>query len=216
MFSGIVEEMGRVRAVDRRPGGLGLRIEGPLAVTGTRIGDSISVAGVCLTVTELDGTVFAVDAVPETLLRTNLGLLEVGSAVNLERAVPAGRPLGGHYVQGHVDGTAEVTGVEADGEARNVTFRVDASLMPYLVPKGFVTLDGASLTLVTAKDGQFSVTLIPHTQAAVTLGTAAVGTKVNLEADVMAKYVERMLAGRLAQLEDRIADLEARRNGRLA
>lgn len=208
MFTGIVEEMGRVAALERREGALRLEIECTVAHRGAAIGDSISVAGVCLTVIAIDGPRLAFEAVPETLRRTNLERLSVGAPVDLERALAAGRPMGGHYVQGHVDGTCAVESVTPDGEALDLWLSAPPELARYLVPKGFVTLDGASLTIVATREASFGVTLVPHTQKSIVLGGAKPGYVANLEVDVMAKYVERSLGPRLEAFEARLAKLE--------
>ena len=208
MFTGIVEEIGRIAAVERREGATRLGIECATALDGTRIGDSVAVNGVCLTVVALDEGRFDVEAVPETLRRTNLGALEEGSPVNLERAVGPSRFMGGHYVQGHVDATGEITAIEPDGEAKNYRFRIPLDLARYVVPKGYVCIDGASLTVVDAGDDWLTVTLVPHTQRSVVMGSASPGYVVNLEVDVLAKYVERIAGERIGVLEERIARLE--------
>ncbi|MGF1465988.1 MAG: riboflavin synthase [Sandaracinaceae bacterium] len=214
MFTGIVEERGRVLALEEKGSGgaaalLRLVIEAPVTAQGTAVGDSISVNGVCLTVVAVEGAALAFEAVPETLRRTNLGRLGVGDRPNLERSVGGERTFGGHYVQGHVDTTAELVRAEPDGEARNLTFRPsDPAWLRYLVAKGYVTLDGASLTVVEAGPETFWITLIPHTQSVVTLGDATPGYVANLEVDVIGKYVERIVGPRLAALEARLAALE--------
>jgi riboflavin synthase len=212
VFTGIVEEIGRIAAVEQREGATRLAIECETALDGTRIGDSIAVNGVCLTVVALDESRFDVEAVPETLRRTNIGALSEGSPVNLERAAQASRFMGGHYVQGHVDATGEITAIEPDGEARNYRFRIPGELARYVVPKGYVCLDGASLTVVDAGEDWLTVTLVPHTQKSVVMGSVAPGYVVNLEVDVLAKYVERIAGERIGALEARIARLE-RENG---
>lgn len=208
VFTGIVEELGTVERIDRRDGALGLKIGASTALEGTGVGDSIAVNGVCLTVVSFDETSFSCEAVPETLARTNLGELVEGAPVNLERAVSSGRTFGGHYVQGHIDGTAEVIAIEPEGEAKNYRFRVPVDLARYVVPKGFIALDGASLTVVDAVDDELSVTLIPHTQTAVVMGAKPVGYRVNVEVDVLGKYVERIARAHLSELEARIEALE--------
>ncbi len=212
MFTGIVEEMGRVAAVERREGAMLLEVACERAREGVRVGDSVAVNGVCLTVVATDGVALAFEAVPETLRRSNLGALDVGSSVNLERAVGGERTFGGHYVQGHVDGVATLVDVAEDGEARTVRFEVKEELARYLVPKGFVCVDGASLTIVDADERSFTVTLVPHTQRAVVLGARDPGYVANIEVDVLGKYVERLLDARFdarfAALEARIAKLE--------
>jgi riboflavin synthase len=208
VFTGIVEELGTVRAVDARAGAMRLEIAAAITLEGTAIGDSISVNGVCLTVVAIDHTAFAFEAVPETLRRSNLGALVAGSRVNLERAVRDARTFGGHYVQGHVDGTATIARRTQDGEAVNLTFTLAPELAKYLVAKGFVTVDGVSLTVVDAGRDSFSVTLVPHTQTAVRFGASGPGEVVNIEVDVMAKYVERLVEAKLGEIDARLARLE--------
>jgi riboflavin synthase len=214
MFTGIVEEIGRAAEIDRREGAIALTFDCHIVLHGANIGDSISVNGVCLTVVAMHESSFTVEAVPETLRRTNLGLLEVGSPVNLERSVTQDRTMGGHYVQGHVDGTVRVTHMETDGEAVNYTFELteetDPNLIRYIVPKGYVAVDGTSLTVVDVTEKGFTLTLIPHTQTSVVLGRERIGYIANIEVDIMAKYVEKILGDRLSQLEARIAAIEGR------
>ncbi|MEI7556383.1 riboflavin synthase [Candidatus Chlorohelix sp.] len=208
MFTGIVEELGEVVALEKREGATCFTVGGKLALEGVEIGHSIAVNGVCLTVISFDRTSFTIEAVPETLRRTNLGDLAVGSPVNLERSARAGAPVGGHYLQGHVDGIATVTRIEPEGEALNFYFKAESEFMPYIVPKGFVALDGASLTVVKATLDTFSLTLIPHSQKMLVMGNARVGYRANLEVDVMGKYLENIAGARIAALEARIAELE--------
>lgn len=201
MFTGLVEELGTVVAVDPRGDSARLTVRGPL-VTGDAVhGSSIAVNGVCLTVTDdapSDG-VFTVDVMAETLRRSSLGALHAGDRVNLERAVPADGRLGGHVVQGHVDGVARVVERTPGTHWHTVRFAVPVQLARYLVEKGSVTVDGVSLTVVAVSEPEepepwFTVGLIPTTLAATTLGAAVVGTVVNIEVDVLAKYVERIAA----------------------
>lgn len=208
VFTGIVEEIGRIAEVERREGATRLVVDAEVVLDGTRVGDSIAVNGVCLTAVEVGGGRFAVEAVPETLRRTNLGALEAGSPVNLERAVGPGRFLGGHYVQGHVDGTGRIASIDPEGEARNYRFEIPPELSRYVVPKGYVCIDGASLTVVDAGEGWLTVTLVPHTQKSVVMGAAEPGYVVNVEVDVLGKYVERIVGARLASLEARVAELQ--------
>ena len=192
MFTGIVEEVGEVRAA-----GSGRLTVAASTVTGDmKVGGSINVNGACLTVTRLDETSFSVDVVPETLRRTSLGGLRPGDGVNLERPVPAGGRLDGHVVQGHVDGTGVVESVVPEGTALLVRFAAPPDVMRYVVPKGFVAVDGTSLTVVDCDDSGFTVTVIPFTRDNTVLGARAVGDAVNLEVDVLAKYVERLTATR--------------------
>ena len=194
MFTGIVEELGRVRAITHADGGARLEISCTEVIDDAAIGDSIAVNGCCLTVVELGDDSWAADAQIETLDRTTLGGLAPGDPVNLERPLRLGDRLGGHLVLGHVDGVGEVVNVEpqADGSSR-VTVRAPAELAPYLVEKGSVTVDGVSLTITTVEDAEFGVALIPHTLAVTTLGVRNAGDRVNLEADMIAKHVERLL-----------------------
>ncbi len=193
MFTGIVEEVGSVKAVEE-----GRLVIGASEVLGdVKVGDSISVNGACLTVTTYDESGFSVDVVPETLRRTNLGELTSGSPVNLERSMPANGRFGGHIVQGHVDGTADIRSIESEGDALMVIFDASPSIMRYVVEKGFIAVDGASLTIVNCDNFSFSVTIIPHTQENTVFKSKKPGDSVNLEVDIMAKYVERLaMAGR--------------------
>lgn len=190
MFTGIVEEMGSVRSIDTGDGGARLVISAATVLDDARVGDSIAVNGCCLTVVELGPGWWAADAVRETLSRTDLGSLVPGDPVNLERPVVAGGRLGGHIVQGHVDGVGTVVQAAPD-------LRVQASpeIMPYLVEKGSVTVDGISLTVVSVIDDSFTVAVIPHTMEVTTLGRRKAGDLVNLEVDLIAKYTERLLRG---------------------
>jgi riboflavin synthase len=194
MFTGIVEERGQVVALDDLADAARLTVRGPLVCTGTPPGASIAVNGCCLTVTEVDDDRFTADVMAETLRATTLGRLRPGSTVNLERAVtPTGR-LGGHLVQGHVDGIAVVRAREPAEHWELVRVELPAALARYVVAKGSIAVDGVSLTVVTVNDaGWFSVSLIPATLEATTLGDVAVGNAVNLEVDVVAKYVERLV-----------------------
>ncbi|MFA5882266.1 MAG: riboflavin synthase [Acidimicrobiia bacterium] len=195
MFTGIVEELGRVRAVTPRAGGARLELACTEVMIDASIGDSIAVNGCCLTVVELGDGWWAADAQIETLDRTTLGALAPGDPVNLERPLRLGDRLGGHLVLGHVDGVGEVTAVEPlpDGSTR-VAVRAPEALARYLVEKGSVTVDGASLTIATVDDAEFGVALIPHTLAVTTLGVRRPGDRVNLEADMIAKHIARLLA----------------------
>jgi riboflavin synthase len=202
MFSGIVEEIGALQAW-RRDGSDTLRIGARQVLDGTRLGDSIAVEGACLTVTALGEGWFEVGLSPETLRRTNLGERQVGDGVNLERAVAVGQRLGGHYVQGHVDGTGQILERRPDGSSLSVTFSLPSQLERYVVEKGFIAVDGISLTVTAVRPGQFSVALVEYTQAAVTLPRKPVGATVNLEVDVLAKYVERLMEARLETHHER-------------
>ncbi|MEE6261817.1 riboflavin synthase [Plantactinospora sonchi] len=200
MFTGIVEELGElVRRTDTGDDSALVAIRGPLVVSDARHGDSISVNGVCLTVVDVDEDIFTADVMGETFRRTALGALGPGDPVNLERAATLGSRLGGHLVQGHVDGVAEIVRREPAEQWETVTFTLPAGLARYVVEKGSITVDGISLTVAALDAETFSVGLIPTTLKATTLGRKEVGEPVNLEVDVLAKYVERLLTtgGRL-------------------
>lgn len=194
MFTGIVEERGTVVAVEHLADSAVLRIRGPLVVGDAVAGASISVNGVCLTVVTHDAETFAVDVMAETLRRTSLGALVPGAPVNLERAMLATSRFGGHVVQGHVDGTAVILAREPGERWEVVTFTLPEGIARYVVEKGSIAVDGVSLTVSAIGADRFSVSLIPTTLALTTLGSKAVGDPVNLEVDVIAKYVERLLA----------------------
>jgi len=189
MFTGIVEELGSVRAVTPNEGGARIEIAARRVLDDAELGASIAVNGCCLTVVELAGDHWAADAVTETLDRTSLGALRDGDAVNLERPVRLADRLGGHIVQGHVDGVGEIV-----DPAPDLRVRMPRELLRYIVEKGSITVDGVSLTVVDVLDDGFTVALIPHTEAVTTLGTKGPGDGVNLEVDVTVKYVERLLA----------------------
>ena len=196
MFTGLVEEVGRVSRLEQGEM-FSLSISAGRAAEDTREGDSVSVNGVCLTVGKADGRTLSFYAMPETLRRTALGELVEGSAVNLERAMAAGSRFGGHIVQGHVDGVGEVLRVRPEGEAEIWEFAAPDSVLRYAVEKGSVCVDGISLTLVSIEEGSFTVSILPQTRANTNLAELGVGDRVNLEADVIGKYVERLLEPRL-------------------
>jgi riboflavin synthase len=192
MFTGIVEHLGSVAQAQTGSGGMQIVVDvGPLE--GMAVGDSIAVNGVCLTAVEAGSGRVRVDVVEETLRRTTLGELQPGDLVNLERPLSADGRFDGHIVQGHVDGVGDVTRVVEEGEGRRMTLAVPPQLMRYLVEKGSVTVDGVSLTVAALTAEGFELALIPHTSAVTTLGLRKAGDKVNLEVDVLAKYVERLL-----------------------
>ncbi len=193
MFSGIVEELGTVRDVRLEGEPKQIVFGASQALEDARIGDSIAVNGVCLTVESMSTDAFAAGVMPETLRRTNLGELKPGDTVNLERSLaPTGR-IGGHFVQGHVDATGEVRELHADGAALVVKIAVPAQVSRYMVEKGYITVDGASLTVVEAAPDWFTVSLVYHTQEHITLSRKQPGERVNLEVDIIAKYVERLV-----------------------
>lgn len=192
MFTGIVEHLGMVLESTQTDTGKRLVIDAG-DLTGIPIGASVSVNGVCLTAVEVSDGRIAVDVIPETLSRTNLGDLAQGSRLNLERAMSAGGRFDGHIVQGHVDGVGTVTAITSDGDGTVMTVRVGHEVSRYLVEKGSVTVDGVSLTVAGIEGDSFQVALIPHTLEVTTLGLRSVGDTVNLEVDVLAKYVERLV-----------------------
>lgn len=196
MFTGIVEELGEVTAVDNLGDSCRFRLRGPLVTDGAKHGDSIAVNGVCLTVVDLADGEFTADVMAETLNRSSLGALTAGSRVNLERPMAVGGRLGGHIVQGHVDGRGAVVAREPSENWEIVKISLPAELTRYVVEKGSITVDGVSLTVVEAGPDYFTVSLIPTTLEATTLGIKGPGDPVNLEVDVIAKYVERLLGDR--------------------
>ena len=194
MFTGIVEEAAPVRSMELDEAGNGRLSVAPVRVLeGLKLGDSIAVNGACLTVVSLDGVTFGVDLAPETLRKTNLGVLKEGSVVNLERPLAVGDRLGGHIVQGHVDATGRVQSARPEADCVLMGFRTPKRLMPYIVEKGFVAVDGISLTVVNRRTSSFTVSVIPYTLEHTTLRERRVGDPVNLEVDVLAKYVESLL-----------------------
>ncbi len=187
MFTGIVEEIGEILSSSRS----GLVIKAEEVLKDLKPGDSIAVNGACLTVRSLDSTSFSVDLMPETVRQTNLGLLNYGDEVNLERPLPLGGRLGGHLVQGHVDATGRVVWARPEGEAILLRFEAPSEVMRYIVKRGFVAVDGVSLTVTDFDSSTFQVSLVPFTQKHTTLGRRKVGDLVNLEADMVAKYLEK-------------------------
>lgn len=189
MFTGIVEEMGNVAEISPTR----LVIQAKVTLEGAKIGDSININGACLTVVQIKGKTIAVDVVPETLRRTNLGDLKRGDAVDLERAMALGDRLGGHMVQGHVEATGRVASMTPEREAVVMRFEAPPQIMRYVVAKGFIALDGISLTVVDCDSSWFTVSVIPYTRDHTVLGKRNVGDRVNLETDIVARYVERLL-----------------------
>ncbi|HLY50641.1 MAG TPA: riboflavin synthase [Solirubrobacteraceae bacterium] len=190
MFTGLVADLGGLAAIDRSDDGARLRITTALAEE-IRPGDSVAVNGVCLTAAAVDGAWFEAEAVNETLGRSSLAQLAPGATVNLELPLRVGDRLGGHLVQGHVDGLGRITAIDLDGFSRRLRIAADEVLLRYVVEKGSITVDGVSLTVVEVDSGSFTVSLIPETLERTTLGVAEIGTVVNLEVDVLAKYVEK-------------------------
>ncbi len=196
MFTGIIEELGHVSAIEPQGDAMRLTIEGPLVVSDVKRGDSIAVSGTCLTAIEFDKHSFTADVMQETLNKTALGSLKVGDVVNLERAMTSATRFGGHVVQGHVDGVGEIINREKSEHWEWLRVRIPAEVMKYIVLKGSVTIDGVSLTVNEVGDDHIGLSLIPETLALTTLGRKQSGDKVNVEADVMAKHIERLLEAR--------------------
>ena len=194
MFTGIVQDVGRVQVLEPRGGDVQMVIEfDRMDPSGIRIGDSICVQGCCLTATELLGRAFAADVSRETLNLTTLGDLRPGTSVNLEPSLKAGDALGGHLVSGHVDGVAMIKSISGDARSQRITISVPSELARYIARKGSVAVDGVSLTVNEVEGNTFGVNIIPHTQTVTTLGKLRVGSRVNLEIDQVARYVERLL-----------------------
>jgi riboflavin synthase len=189
VFTGIVEEVGEVQSV----GELTLGINAVTVLSDLELGDSVAVNGVCLTVTAIDGAGFCVDVVPETRRKTNLGGLQVGALLNLERALTPESRMGGHIVQGHVEGVGTIESITPDGDAAIWRFSTDPAILRYVVPKGFIAIDGISLTVIEVDEQGFSVTLIPFTMEHTAMRSRGVGDTVNIETDVLGRYVERLL-----------------------
>jgi riboflavin synthase len=202
MFTGIVQSVGRVRALNSKGTDIELVFEAPdLGLDSVALGDSIAVSGCCLTVTRLEAGTFAADVSRETLNLTTLGQWRVGDPVNLEKALCAGQPLGGHYVTGHVDGVATVASIAEEGRSTRMQFHVPAPLARYVARKGSACIDGVSLTVNEVEGARFGVNLIPHTLAMTTLGRHRIGTRVNFEVDIIARYLERLTQGGVTQVD---------------
>ena len=195
MFTGIIEEIGKVKAVQRGGHAVVLEIEANKVLENTQIGDSIATNGVCLTVTTIENGCFRADVMPETMMRSNLGELRPGDRVNLERALCLGGRLGGHLVSGHVDGIGHIVGKEQDENAIWVTIATSSEVLRYIIEKGSIAIDGVSLTIAYVDEHVFKVSVIPHTQEETTLVSKRIGGTVNLENDMIAKYVEKLMGG---------------------
>jgi len=196
MFTGIVEAVGKIEARSQEKGEWRLKFfTGDLDLSDVKIGDSIAVSGCCLTVVEKHSTAFLADVSNETMRCTALGTLEIGSAVNLEKAMLATDRFGGHIVSGHVDGVGQLIKVENEGQSIKMTFKIPSNLSKYVAAKGSICVDGTSLTVNEAKDDYFAVNLIPHTQYETISGSYEIGDSVNLEVDIIARYLERMNEG---------------------
>jgi len=202
MFTGLVEEVGRIARIEKRPEGAHLFVRARIVTEGTRLGDSISVDGACLTVVHVEPSMFAVDCMAETLATTTIGSRRSGDRVNLERAMALGDRLGGHLVLGHVDGVGEIRSVRKRGIAWELQLGFPADLRPYMAPKGSVAVDGVSLTITDVQGDEFGLGIIPHTLQQTTLHDVTAGRRVNLEADVLARYVRQSLLTARGEAED--------------
>jgi len=195
MFTGIIEELGVVKALKKGADSAAIHVKATVVTSDVKLGDSIAVNGVCLTVVEFSGGVFAAEVMAETLRMTNLGELKPGDRVNLERALsPSGR-LGGHIVSGHIDGVGKIKSVVREDIAQVFTVEAPEGIMRYVIKKGSIAVDGISLTVSDMDEGSFKISIIPHTAAQTTLGSKKTGDRVNLESDVIAKYIERLIPG---------------------
>lgn len=193
MFTGIVEEIGAVESLSNDAGGCSLTVRAQTVLGGARLGDSLAINGTCLTVTALNSNSFTVGLSPETLRRTNLGDLRPGDGVNLERSLAADGRIGGHFVQGHVDGTGVVRAFRPEGDSLWVTVEAAPDLLRYIVPKGYIAVDGVSLTVVSVFPDAFTFMLVAYTQQHITLPSKPPGSRVNLEVDILGKYVEKFI-----------------------
>ena len=196
MFTGLVEELGVISSISQTD----IWIESSIVMDDLGVKDSISVNGACLTVVSIEENLFKVDVVPETLRRTDLGDLSVGDKVNLERSAQLGGRLGGHIVNGHVDGTAQITAYVQEGSAWLIEFQISKNLSRYIVEKGFVCVDGVSLTVVNCDENTFTIALIPYTRDNTVLGYKGVGNSVNIETDIIGKYIEKLSTGNQASI----------------
>jgi len=196
MFTGLVEELGIISSISQTD----IWIESSIVMDDLGVKDSISVNGACLTVVSIEENLFKVNVVPETLRRTDLGDLSVGDKVNLERSAQLGGRLGGHIVQGHVDGTAQITAYVQEGSSWLIEFQISKNLSRYIVEKGFVCVDGASLTVVNCDENTFTIALIPYTRDNTVLGYKGVGNSVNIETDIIGKYIEKLSTGNQASI----------------
>ncbi|HDK7155834.1 TPA: riboflavin synthase [Clostridium botulinum] len=193
MFTGIVEEVGKISKIEEGKDFLHITIEGSKVLNPLNLGDSVAVNGVCLTVTNFNSSSFTTDVMAETLKKSSLKTLSKGSLVNLERAVTLNKPLGGHIVSGHIDGTGEIINIKKEGIATLLEVKTKGTLLKYMVPKGSVALDGVSLTLVDIKEKSFTVSLIPHTKEETILMNKNIGDIINIECDVLGKYIYKFM-----------------------
>lgn len=207
MFTGLIEEVGHMVSVSNRGKIMDLIIEAHTILDDIKIGDSININGVCLTVTEIGNSTFTVQAVEETIKRSTFGKLKKGSAVNLERALRIEDRLGGHFVQGHVDGTGRITSKKEYADNVVLSIAPEPGLERYIAEKGSISVDGISLTVILAKKGEFGVSIIPHTTRSTTLAHIRTGDLVNLETDIIAKYIEKLIEGKKSLTINRLKEL---------
>ena len=215
IFTGIIEEIGRIERINRGSLSASIRVVADAVLEGTKIGDSICVNGVCLTVTGLDGKSFTADVMEETMRRSGLKDLKINSAVNLERAMPADGRFGGHIVSGHIDGTGIIASIKKEEMAVWYEVKTDSSLLRYIVEKGSIAIDGISLTVARVTGESLAVSIIPHTISETTLSDKSIGDTVNLETDIIGKYVEKMISSddkNISQLQDYDRGVEFLRN----
>jgi len=198
LFTGLIQEVARVEKAERGAGILRLSLRAPLTTGKIKIGDSVAVNGCCLTVVDLMSPLVSFEAVPETLNRTALGLLKPGDPVNLELPLTMGDGLGGHYVQGHVDGTAEVLSIVPEGDGQRLKVRLPRALVKYVVEKGSIALDGISLTVASIREDEMEAALIPHTMGKTNLNSRKTGDRLHVEADMLAKHLEKLASGYLS------------------
>lgn len=200
MFTGIIEEVGELIRISRRGKALGLTIKASKVIGDLKEGDSIAVNGVCLTAARCERGIFMVEVSPETMIRSNLGKLRVGEEVNLERALKLGDRLGGHQVTGHIDGVGRIVALEKDGDFLTITVQAPPEVMKYIVTKGSIALEGISLTIANWWEDRFQISVIPYTGKMTTIGQKNIGSEVNLEADLIGKYIERFISAQWGQL----------------
>lgn len=200
MFTGIIEEVGELIRISRRGKALSLTIKASKVIGDLKEGDSIAVNGVCLTAVRCERGIFMVEVSPETMIRSNLGKLRVGEEVNLERALKLGDHLGGHQVTGHIDGVGRIVALEKEGDFLTITVQAPPEVMKYIVTKGSIALEGISLTIANWWEDRFQISVIPYTGKMTTIGQKSIGSEVNLEADLIGKYIERFISAQWSQL----------------
>lgn len=200
MFTGIIEEIGELVRISRKGNTLSLTIRGSKVISDLKEGDSIAVNGVCLTAAMCENDIFVVEVSPETLIRSTLDKLRIGEGVNLERALKVGDRLGGHQVTGHIDGVGRLVALDREGDFLIITVKAPSEVMKYIVTKGSIALDGISLTIARCWEDRFQISVIPYTTKITTIGQKTIGNEVNLEADLIGKYIERFMSAQQGQL----------------